>query len=404
MAMSRASRLFYRFLGLHSFLIGLFPFFIPVFLWKHGYSLGEISGFIAFTGASFVLTLWIWDRLHKTLSLNSLIAASFLVESLLLTLIFYQGQPGFLFLFALLNGAYNCFFWITQRALFFETLGERDSGRRFGNFQVVVAIIIKLGVLFGGLLLDKAGYLSVVLISVFIGLLGSLSFFLLKDPMELPAVLRADPPLAVKEILGFRDGHGSRPVFLLDGPFLFLESYFWVISLFLLAHESFWKLGALVILLGAGFSALFYLIKNHIDRLPAQRIYALAVAGYAVSWLMRTTVGPDLNLAWLFTTLLLITFCTSFFRLAFNKRFFDLARNTSAHRYLFLKSYFSQFSIALGFALAALAFHSSQAEAESLLRISYLAAALLAPLYLLYRPRLRYSPHPCAADGAGSAP
>ncbi len=389
MAMPRASRLFYRFLGLHSFLIGLFPFFIPVFLWKQGYSLVELSGFIAFTGASFVLSLWIWDRLHKSLSLNSLVAASFLVESLLITIIFYQGQPGFLFLFALLNGAYNCFFWITQRALFFETLGETDSGRRFGNFQVVVAVIIKMGVLFGGLLLDKAGYLSVALLSVLIGLLGSLSFFLMKDPLELPATLRADSPLGPGEILGFHDSHGSRPAFLLDGPFLFLESYFWVISLFLLAHESFWKLGALVILLGAGFSALFYLIKNRIDQMPGQRIYVIAVAGYVLSWLMRATVNQDLNLAWLFAVLLFITFCTSFFRLAFNKRFFDLAKTTSAHRYLFLKSYHSQFSIALGFALAALAFHLSQADPESLLRISYLAAAFLAPLYLVYGPRPR---------------
>ncbi len=32
---------------------------------------------------------------------------------------------------------------------------------------------------------------------------------------------------------------------------------------------------------------------------------------------------------WLFLLLVLITFATSFFRLAFNKRFFDIARQTS---------------------------------------------------------------------------
>jgi predicted MFS family arabinose efflux permease len=397
MAMPRSTRLFYRFLGLHSFLIGLFPFFIPVFLWKHDYSLVQISSFIAMTGAGFLLTLWLWDRAHKTLPLNTLIAASFLVETALLALIFMQGQPGFLPLFALLNGAYNCFFWITQRALFFETLGEKDTGKRFGNFQVVVVIIIKMGVLFGGLLLDKAGYLSVFLLSALIGLLGILSFFLLKEPMELPRALRDDAPLSLKEILGFHDPHRSRPVFLLDGPFLFLESYFWVISLFLLAHESFWKLGALVILLGAGFSALFFLIKNRIDHMPVQRIYAIAVAGYSLSWFMRTTVDDGLPLGWLFATLLIITFCTSFFRLAFNKRFFDLAQKTSAHRYLFLKSYYSQFSIALGFALGALASAASQGDSATLLHFSYLLAGAFAPLFFLYRP------HPDRAC-AGSAP
>ncbi|WP_457668785.1 MFS transporter [Thiolapillus sp.] len=380
-----ATRLFYRFLGLHSFLIGLFPFFIPVFLWRLGYGLSEISSFIALTGVGFVLTLWLWDRAHKTLPLNFIIAASFLIEITLLALVFLEDQPGFLFLFALANGAYNCFFWITQRALFYETLDDTNTGKRFGNFQVVVVIVIKMGVLFGGLLLDKAGYLSVFLISALIGLLGLASFFLMSKPMELPAALRADPPLGLRELLRFQDAYGSRPVFFLDGPFLFLESYFWMISLFLLAHESFWKLGILVILLGLTFSALFYLIKNRIDHMPTRRIYRIAVTGYCLSWLMRATVDNRLGLGWLFATLVLITFCTSFFRLAFNKRFFDLAKHTSAHRYLFLKSYYSQTAIALGFGAGAAWLHMTGSSGNHALQMSYLAAAILTPLYFLYR-------------------
>ncbi len=379
-----ATRHFYRFLGLHSFLIGLFPFFIPVFLWRHGYTPGEISAFIAITGAGFVLTLWLWDRMAKTLPLNVIIATSFLIETALLVSVFLDEQPGFLVLFALLNGIYNCFFWITQRALFFETLTDANTGKQFGNFQVVVVIIVKTGVLFGGLLLDKAGYLSIFLLSVLIGFLGMLSFFLHSRPMELPARLRKDPPLKFRDVLHFRDKHGSRPVFLLDGPFLFLESYFWMISLFLLAHESFWKLGALVVLLGLSFSLLFYLIKNRIDQMPVQRVYTIAVAGYCISWLMRATVDDQLSLGWLFSTLILITFCTSFFRLAFNKRFFDLARQTTAHRYLLLKSYCSQAFIALSFGIVAAILQVSANLGPSFLQTSYVVAAILAPIYLFY--------------------
>ncbi|WP_456380006.1 MFS transporter [Thiolapillus sp.] len=380
-----ATRHFYRFLGLHSFLIGLFPFFIPVFLWRQGHTPAEISAFIAVTGVGFVLTLWLWDRIHKILSLNIIIAASFLLESILLANVFLNQQPWFLIAFALINGAYNCFFWITQRALFFETLDDADTGRKFGNFQVVVIIIIKTGVLFGGLLLDNAGYMSVFLLSVLIGFLGMLSFFLFARPMDLPPRLRETPPLQLRKILHFRDKYRSHQTFLLDGPFLFMESYFWMISLFLLAHESFWKLGALVVFLSLSFSILFYLIKNHINHLPAQRIYAIAVAGYCVSWLMHATVDDHLGLGWLFTTLILITFCTSFFRLAFNKRFFDLAKQTSAHRYLFLKSYYSQAFIALSFGIAATMLQIPENLGSGFLQISYVIAAALTPVYFIYR-------------------
>ena len=80
---------------------------------------------------------------------------------------------------------------------------------------------------------------------------------------------------------------------------------------------------------------------------------------------------------------MLITFATSFFRLAFNKRFFDIARQHGGHRYLLLKSYGSQAAIAATFLVLAFAF--SGMEGSRPLLIGYLLAALATPLYLFYR-------------------
>ena len=65
---------FYQFLGIHSFLIGLFPFFVPVFLWQLGLDLAQIAFFIAITGTGFVFSLWIWDRAHKRINFQHIIA------------------------------------------------------------------------------------------------------------------------------------------------------------------------------------------------------------------------------------------------------------------------------------------------------------------------------------------
>ncbi len=88
---------------------------------------------------------------------------------------------------------------------------------------------------------------------------------------------------------------------------------------------------------------------------------------------------------WLFLLLVLITFATSFFRLAFNKRFFDIARQSGRHRYLLLKSYWSQAAIAVAFPGMALV-STGLAEGTRMLELGYLLAALAAPFYLLYRP------------------
>jgi hypothetical protein len=71
--MTRPTVTLYAFLGVHSFLIGLFPFYIPVFLYKTGFSLSRICAFIAVTALGFVITLYPWERMVRQVSLIVLI-------------------------------------------------------------------------------------------------------------------------------------------------------------------------------------------------------------------------------------------------------------------------------------------------------------------------------------------
>jgi MFS family permease len=302
-----------------------------------------------------------------------------------MTTILTSNPPIFLPLFALFNGMYNCFFWIIQRVLFFETISPQNSGQKFGNFQIFVFIILKAGIFTGGILLEKNGFLSVYLVSGFIALLGILLFTFQTQSPRLPRALLHDSPLSLSHLIHFRDRFRSKLIFAIDGVFLFLESYFWLISLFLIMRESFWHLGILVIILTLTFSIFFFIIKNTIDRISKQKVYVLAVFLYATSWLLRGWLPDQLPLPQLFTYLVIITFCTSFFRLAFNKRFFDLAKQTTAYHYLFMKSYYSQFFIAVSFAVLGLVF-SHISAVEHALKYSYWFAGCIALIYLLYKP------------------
>lgn len=377
------TKVFYHFTGFHSLLIGLFPFYIPVFLWKLGYTLSQISYFIACTGFGFCVTLWLWDRLRKSVGLQILIMGSFLLEIALLSAVFFSASPWFLLFFALLNGAYNCSFWILQRFLFYEMVSPENSGRNFGNFQIFVVILLKLGVFTGGIILEKQGFLVLYLLSILLALLGALSSRFFLHGLVLPATLRNEKPYSLSDLIRFRDGLRSKFIFSLDGVFLYLESYFWLISLFLIVQESFWHLGLLVIGLTIIFSIFFFFIKNSIDRIAKQKIYILAVLFYTGSWLLRGSVGEEMATPLLLTLLVLIAFCTSFFRLAFNKRFFDHARQSSGYKYILAKSYYSQFFIAVTFTVLGL-LYSHWSEVSHLLKYSYIAAGGVALFYLCY--------------------
>ncbi|MFH2130744.1 MAG: MFS transporter [bacterium] len=384
---------FYQFVSIHTFLIGLFPFYLPVFLWKLGYTISDISYFIALAGFGYCLALWFWERIHKVIALKKVILISFLMEFLLLSTIFFNGRTLFFPALAILYGIYNCFFWITNRVLFLETVTPSNSGKHFGNFQIVVAVILKAGVFCGGLLLDKTSYFSVFTLSILVGLLGSVLFIANKDLARLFQSMQQVKSIGLTGLFTFRDAFRSRFIFAIDGLFLFLESFFWVISLFIIVKESYWQLGMLVILLMVIFGAMFYFIKNSIDRMPGEWMYRISVFFYALSWIFRGLIGDELKLPVVFVLLILITFFTSIFRLTFNKRFFDLAKTTTTHQYIFLKSYYSQFFIAILFGILGLVL-SRIGKPEAALSYTYFAAAMIALGYFLYRSHDSSQPPP----------
>ena len=376
---------FYQYLGLHSLLIGIFPFYIPVYLWGQGFGLGDISFFISFAGMGFCLALWVWDRLRLRINLTSLIGLSLALEILLLfnVHVLEMSRPILLTL-GITYGAYNAFYWTTQRALFFDLIDLDSSGRKYGNLQLFVGASLQVGILVGGVLLDRTNFVNLLGVSFVVALIG---FFVVTRTKPLyPKTLSEHNSLSLKAVFSFKDNEGSRPIFLIDGFFLFAESFFWLITLFLIAHESFMTLGIMVLGLAAVFGVLFFMLKNIIDKLGRKRLYIFSVYLYVASWAFRALISDELSLEVLYLFLVLITFSTTFFRLTMNKRFYDLAKLTCSHDYLVLKSYFTQFGIMVIFGVLGFAMFQTENSADLLVPI-YWSCAVLSLIYLIYGAR-----------------
>jgi len=363
---------FYSFLAAHSLLIGLLPFFLPVFLWGHGFKLADVALLISATGAGFAFNLRFWQQAAKKFTTRDLLIATFAIEALLVVALLlatvaleptsssssYNFSISFLALFiGCVSGTYNAWFWTTQRTLFLAMTQASNTGRQYGNFQIFVTIFLKAGILIGGLLLESTYSRT--------GIDG--------------------PSISLKSSLNYKDRCRSYPVFLLDGIFLFLESHFWLLTLFLLVREDFSSLGITVVALAIFFALTFYWLKNTIDQLKSHFVYWVATGLYTLSWLSRASVDSDMSLTVLSINLMLITFCSSFFRLAFNKRFFDLARSHNNVDYLLVKSYLSQVVLAVAYAGLAIFLFQSSTDGTNYFPIIYYAAAVLSVGYAMYR-------------------
>ena len=236
--MNPNSKTFYQYLGLHSLLIGIFPFYIPVYLWKNAFSLGDVSLFISMAGLGFCVGLWVWDRLRLKINLSALIGVSLMLEILLLYNAYILDMNRLtLLVLGATYGVYNSFFWTLQRALFFDLIDLESSGRKYGNFQIFVGAFLQAGILSGGFLLERTNFIYLLWVSALIALIG---FFVVTRTKPLyPKTLSQHKSLSLKDILSFKDDENSKFIFVVDGFFLFAESFFWLITLFLLAHESF---------------------------------------------------------------------------------------------------------------------------------------------------------------------
>jgi hypothetical protein len=379
--MTRFSRNFYLFLGFHSFLLGLFPFFLPVYLFKQGVSLAGISWFIALTGVGFSLTLWVLDHTRSKSCLVP-VALSFSLEGCLLLLLLSEAP---LPLIALVNGGYSCLYWTIQRVLFLAGGGSEDSGRRFGNFQIYVLLILKAGIFIGSILLENIGVWAVGILTLLVGSSGIGVLWTYGRGLQFSTAMQQQKPLGLLDLVRFSDSLRSRWIFAMDGIFLYLESYFWLISLFIVVGESFVRLGVLVIVLAILLGLLFYFIKNKIDRFRNQRVYICAVFLYIASWGLRAALSGEMNYSFQLCLLMVIAFFTSFFRLAFNKRFFDNALRSSTYQYLFMKSYYSQLFLAIGFGLIGCWMASVSGDLDAL-RSFYWGVGIAAVGYLFYLP------------------
>ncbi len=380
------TRPFYLYTGLHAFLIGLFPFYLPVYFYSSGMGISRICLFIAATGAGYCITLYIFDRLRSRLAPTWLINFSFVSEFILLAIVLWQGSRIEVIPTGLTNGVFACLFWTVQRLLFVSSVHSGNSGNHFGNAQLLVMISMKVAILLGGLLLDQNREAAVLLCSGALIVLAVAVFVRYPITTAIKEEFTSAGPLSLRRVIHFSDSLYSRPVFIVDGVLLYLESYFWLISVFLVFHQDFSKLGLVTVILALLFGGIYLVIKKTIDRYADQPLYELAVVLYLLSWLLRAYIDEIDNPAAMMTLLAVIVFCTSLFRLSFNKRFFDNAKLSTACHHIVVKSYISQFFLSIFFLLAAVLI-DQPFDKEQQLTPLYFTAALLTPVFFLYRKK-----------------
>jgi MFS family permease len=378
------SKLLYFFLFSNTVIAGLFNFLIPLYLYDKGFTFSDISFFIALNSLVFFICLFVIEYLINKLSISLLVLLTFgSYAAYISSIFFFQYHEYFIIMLGVLSGIYLSLFWILQRYFFLNTLSPGNIGRQFGNLQIFVGLSSQIATFLGAYLLEFYDFTTIYIISMSL-LLASTAYGIIKGSSQTFKNLKRN---TFSDIINFKDASNSKRIFIIDGIFLFLESHFWLLIIFLFAKGNFFEVGKIITLLAIIFFAAYVVIKNKIDRISLEKIWPLSIILYAASWILRYVFVLIENPAGQYLLIYLIGFLTLFFRLSFNKIFFEKARSTSGITYILMKSYYSQAFIFVAFLGISVIF---QVFNESILVFNglFIAASALSFMYLEYNAEL----------------
>ena len=375
-------QLFYLFTGIHSIHSGLFIFYIPIFLWLEFHSFAFISLFIGIAGIFFTLSLRVFEHILSKYSLPVLLLSSFLFPSICF-FFFLLGIDSFFYIVSIMYGTYMCWYYTLHRILFIHITTQNTTGKTFGSFQVFVFLILKATLLISAFFLEKESCILLFFLSLLFSCIGMIFFYFKSFSFQKAQEILHYKIISFKKIRYFLF-HSSGFMFVIDGIFLYLESFFWVITLYFIANGNFIYTAALIVILSFFFAIIHWLLKNKIDHISGHMLFQICVFLYAGAWVIRSFIIDISSFIILSIGLVVVTFSTVLFRLTLHKRFYDNARKFPYYEYMIAKSYITQFSLSLFFLLMSLFLFHNMPDMKSF-DWFYLVFAMLSLGYLRYK-------------------
>lgn len=377
------SKLLYLFIFINALISGIFGIFLPVYLFDIGFLFSEVSFFIAISSFSYFLSLFILERIISKFTIKKLMIFTFIAYSLMISIIYLLAESRFfLLMVGILSGIYLSFFLIIQRLLFLNSIEHSNIGEKFANIQIFVLLVSQIAILLGSYILENFDFkivysLSIILLFFSIILISKGNVKNLKFEEQ----KQAYSVMTLNTIFNFTDKYNSKFIFSIDGIFLYLETYFWLLVIFLFLKSNFLSAGIMIILVTLVFYIFYLFIRRIVDKSNLKILFKMAVVFYSLSWILRFffDLSPDDSISYLL--IIIIGFLSMFFRLVYNKAFFKIAKETILARYIFLKSYYSQFFISCSFLIFGLLFLLFD-QSEQVFKGIFLAFSLLTFLYL----------------------
>ncbi len=278
----------YIYQALLTFAKSMVGIFVPVYLYKLGYSLIEVILYLVGNSVVYLLLIPFSLNLINKIGFKRMILLSTPIYIIYLSSLYYINYSNiFYFISIFLLGTYLSFFWPAMHSEIALNLSKKHRGSQLGTLQIIMTLVGTIAPFIGGYFLENLSYWYLLLLASFLIFLGTIPLLLSED------IKLNKYSISFKEyiaLLVLKKNINSKIAFSSEGLESILNVAIWPIFVFILLSENFLSLGFLYTIVS--FISIFFILyfKRYIDSNNRKKYLSLIVKFLSLNWFLRFLV------------------------------------------------------------------------------------------------------------------
>lgn len=363
---SKMSKL-YIYQALLTFAKSLVSVFVPVFLYKSGFSLIDIMLYTTGVSFIFILIMPLTVKTIKKIGFKYTLLLSTPIYVLHLICLNFINTSNIYFHLAWLSfGFYVAFFWPTFHSEMALNGSSKNRTSQMGTFQIITTLVGTFAPAIGGLILTNSSYLSLLITSSVFILIGFIPFLFSKD------IKLKKFNFGYKNYIDFFRTNKyslSKKAFAFEGLNYILVIFIWPIIIFNLLNKNFLNYGALVTTISFISVMIIISIKKSIDKTDKTKYFKHTTKFLSFNWFLKSFViffGPFV----LYFIEGISKLTNNIYNLLFTSIFYNNAKKNGYMNYIILREFYLHLTKILFAGLLILVF---KFWGESLFVLNYIA-------------------------------
>ncbi len=273
----------YIFNALYTFSRSMISIFVPLYLYKIGYSISMILLYNILISIFRILFQIQILKFVAKLGFKHSLALSIPVYLTHLIMLQYAKNMIFFHLSWLTFSFYSIIFWFSYHSELSNDIDRNNPSKNIGTIEVLTILFSVLGPIVGGVLLQYLGYnMLLIFVSVFL-LISPLPLFFTQDIKIKRVNIDFSKSIKITKNLD----KNSKITFLSEGVLFPTVTIIWPLLIFQALNKNYFKYGTLITVVSILSTIVIYKIKNQLDYRKRNLLLSTSSMATSMLWFIR---------------------------------------------------------------------------------------------------------------------